>query len=162
MLAYIYFLFFMFTFPTKGDTLDFFSLSGLIFSLWCACVVLVSPWQSIHQRGSALQHPIYSELGWKKDEQTNVSKHVTPSFLFWRIHKKRREKNAKMLWMYDWTCHLQDCTFLTVLFTKGILNALNKRREICCIVYKVMFIQYFNITSDFRGRYLNRILYLYM
>lgn len=41
-------------------------------------------------------------------------------------------------------------------------NCIEERREICCIVYKVMFIQYFNITSDFRGRYLNRILYLHV
>lgn len=27
------------------------------------------------------------------------------------------EKDAKILWMYNW--HLQDCTFLTVMFTKG-------------------------------------------
>lgn len=44
--------------------------------------------------------------------------------------------------MYDSKCHLQDCTFLTVLFTKGIQIALKnkkKRERFCCIVHKVMF-----------------------
>lgn len=41
-------------------------------------------------------------------------------------------------------------------------NTIEESSEICCSVYKVMFIQYFNITSDFRGHYLNRILYLHV
>lgn len=65
--------------------------------------------------------PIYLSLyvGGEK-EQMNVSKqqHVIPLFSFLKNPKKK--KDAKMLWMYDWKCHLQDCTFLTVLFTKGI------------------------------------------
>lgn len=96
--------------------------------------------------------------GWKIAKWMLVSNNMlSRNFFFWRIPKKRC-KNVVNVW---WKCHLQDCTCLTVLFTKGI-HCIEERREICCIVYKVMFIQYFNITSDFRGRYLNRILYLHV
>lgn len=40
--------------------------------------------------------------------------------------------------------------------------ALKKQERFAVMYIKVMFIQYFNITSDFRGRYLNTILYLHV
>lgn len=120
--------FFMFTFPNKGDTLDLFSLSGLsiskvfFFLLWFA-LTIYSP--ESFMGSSALQYEVewvpftfHSMWGVKKSKWMLVNNNMLSHyFLFWRIQKK---KDAKMLWMYDWKCHLQDCTFLTVLFTKGI------------------------------------------
>lgn len=63
-------------------------------------------------------------------------------------------------------CKIESVTFRTAHFWQFCLpkesDYIEESSEICCSVYKVMFIQYFNITSDFRGRYLNRILYLHV
>jgi len=106
--------------------------------------------------------PIYLSLyvGGEK-EQMNVSKqqHVIPLFSFLKNPKKKKMQKCC-------ECMIESVTCRTAHFWQFCLpkeyNCIEDRREICCIVYKVMFIQYFNITSDFRGCYLNRILYLHV
>ncbi len=132
-------------------------------------LMLCLPWQCIHQRlsphgqvCSAISRGTKSQLPfaalWGEKKQMNVSKQqVIPSFLSWRIQKKMQKCCE---------CMIESVTCRTAHFWQFCLpkeyNCIEERREICCIVYKVMFIQYFNITSDFRGRYLNRILYLHV
>lgn len=65
--------FLMFTFPNKGDTLDFFSLSGLSFSLWCFlfwfCPDSVFTRESHGQVCSARSEshlPFTPSVGWKR------------------------------------------------------------------------------------------------
>lgn len=64
-------------------------------------------------------------------------------------------------------CMIESVTCRTAHFWKLCLpkeHSLNEVNKTCCILYIswVMFIQYFNISSDFRGCYLNRILYLHV
>lgn len=136
-----------------------FFLSGLSFSLvFFVCFGL--PWQCTHQSHGQVCSTIWSRveshllftLCWGEKEQMNVSKpQYYPIILFWKIQK--RCKNVANVWLKV-SLGGQFCL-------PKEYNCIEERREICCIVYKVMFIQYFNITSDFRGRYLNRILYLH-
>lgn len=92
---------------------------------------------------------------WK--EQTNVKQ--TRSHLF-----SSEESKTKMQKCCE--CKIESVTFRTAHFWQFCLpkeyNCIKESSEIRCSVYKVTFIQYFNITSDFRGHYLNRILYLHV
>lgn len=156
----------MFTFPNKGDTLDFFSLSGLSFFSFF-CFVLVRP-DSVFTRESHGQvssavwsgvSPIYLSpcVGVKNSKWMLVNNMLSRYFLFLK-NPKKMQKCCE--------CMIESVTCRTAHFWQFCLpkeyNYIEERRKICCIVYKVMFIQYFNITSDFRGRYLNRILYLHV
>lgn len=61
----------MFTFPNRGNTLDFFSPSGLISSQWCSVFLLLfwfALFQKVSQAGA-------TPLPFSEKEQTNVSKH---------------------------------------------------------------------------------------
>lgn len=123
---------FMFTFPNKGDTLDLFSLSVLsffmVFLVWFA-LTMYSPQSHKHVCFALWNRvsPIYLSfcVGVKKmaNECSQTTCYPIITFL------KNPKKDAKMLWMYDWKCHLQDCTFLTVLFTKGIQLNWRKKKE---------------------------------
>lgn len=105
ILAYIL----MFTFPNKGDTLDFLSLSGLSFLLSLVFFWFKLPWWCIHQRVSwagllchIKQSPISFSLqvqGGK--EQMNVSKQpqcYIPFCLFLKNPKKSC-KNVVNVWL---------------------------------------------------------------
>lgn len=79
-------------------------------------------------------------------------------------HFSSEESKTKMQKCCE--CKIESVTFRTAHFWQFCLpkesDYIEESSEICCSVYKVMFIQYFNITSDFRGCYLNRILYLHV
>lgn len=133
------------------------------FLLWFA-LTIYSP--ESFMGSSALQYEVewvpftfHSMWGVKKSKWMLVNNNMLSHyFLFWRIQKKKMQKCCE--------CMIESVTCRTAHFWQFCLpkeyNCIEDRREICCIVYKVMFIQYFNITSDFRGCYLNRILYLHV
>lgn len=149
MLAYIFFIFFFKCLHSQIRATHWisflcrvsFSVYGVLLLFWFFALTVCSP-ESLMGR-SAPRHqaervPLTFSLrawGWKR-AKANVSKatrHPIVSFLK-NSKKKKKKKDAKMLWMYDWKCHLQDCTFLTVLFTKGIqLHRRKKRDLLYCI-----------------------------
>lgn len=100
----------MFTFPNKGDTLDFFSLSGfsflmvfLFFSLFLFCPDNVFTRESHGQVSSAVWSwvsPIYLSpcVGVRNSKWMLVNNNMLSRyFLFWRIPK--RCKNVVNVWL---------------------------------------------------------------
>lgn len=89
----------MFTFPNKGDTLDFFSLSGLsffmVFLFWFA-LTMYSPethvsMSALHYETEWVPFTFHSVSGWRKWQMNVRKQHVIPLFLFWRIPKKMQK-----------------------------------------------------------------------
>jgi len=84
------------------------------------------------------------------------------SLLFCIIYLNESKKMQKYC-----ECTVESVTCGTAHFWKLCLPkeySLNEVEKICYVLYIswVMLIQYFNISSDFRGCYLNRILYLHV
>lgn len=170
----------MFTFPSKGDTLDFFSLCQVSsFSLRCPFVGFafpLYPWQCVHRRALLCATPTgASPINLSLPRAKNITKprmsannNVIPPFPFPKNPKENKQtskqkKDAKMLWMYDSKCHLQDCTFLTVLFTKGIQIALKKKKRDFAVLYIkwcLFSILTLQVTSE--GATSTRFLYLHV
>lgn len=105
--------FFMFTFPTEGDTLDLLTLAGFTFlrgvSLVGSPVDLLAPPCVEREREKK------KTSKWMFRNNGGASSH---QFSSEESSPKKRKIDAKMLWMYDWKCHLQDCTFPTVCLPK--------------------------------------------
>lgn len=143
----------MFTFPNRGNTLDFFSLPGLISFLWCSVFLLLF-WFAHFQKSLTGRSDSFTFL-WKQANECQQT----------RSHHFSSEK-SKTKMQKCCECRIESVTFRTAHFWQFCLpkeyNCIEESCEICCSVYKVMFLQYFNITSDFRGHYLNRILYLHV
>lgn len=106
---------------------------------------------------------LFQEVSWagvtplpfSEKEQTNVSKH-DPVISVLKNPKQRCKNVVNVRLKVSLSgLHISD----SFVYQR---NTIEESSEICCSVYKVMFIQYFNITSDFRGHYLNRILYLHV
>lgn len=106
---------------------------------------------------------LFQEVSWAgvtplpfpEKEQTNVSKH-DPVISVLKNPKQRCKNVVNVRLKVSLSgLHISD----SFVYQR---NTIEESSEICCSVYKVMFIQYFNITSDFRGHYLNRILYLHV
>lgn len=66
--------------------------------------------------------------GVKNSKWMSVNNNSIISYL--KNPKKKKKKDAKMLWMYDWTCHLQDDSFVYQRTT------VEDKWKICCIVKK--------------------------
>lgn len=140
-----------------------FSPSGLSFFTAVSFLVVCFDLPNIFTGQShACSESLFTlSVGWKRANwmlANNNNNKLSPLFLFLNNPKKKMQKCCE--------CMIESVTCRTAHFWQFCLpkeyNCIEERREICCIVYKVMFIQYFNITSDFRGRYLNRILYLHV
>lgn len=125
-----------------------FSVRSLfLFNVYLFCFVCPD---SVFTRGNHLMGRSalrYQGMGWgavspmylftacfrgEKSKWMLTNNTLIPSFLvfFSFPEESKKKKDAKMLWMYDWKCHLQDCTFLTVLFTKGIQLHWRKKRDL--------------------------------
>lgn len=103
-------------------------LRQLSLSLWCSSFFLF--WFALTkyppQRESHVPYTL--SIGGTRANECSITCDPIISF------PEESKKDAKMLWMYDWKCHLQDCTFMTVLLTKGIqLHWRNKRDLLYCI-----------------------------
>lgn len=136
-------------------------------SLWCFWFGL--PSQCIHQRVSqacllCIMKPSKSHLplilcrGEENGKWMFANNMLSHYFI--SEESQKRCKNVVNVWLKVSLAglHISD----SFVYQRNTIELKKKKRKICCIVYKVMFIQYFNITSDFRGRYLNRILYLHV
>lgn len=151
--SYQAYVFVMFTFPNRGNTLDFFSPSGLISSLWRSVFFIVIS-----------VCPLSESLTDKSDSFAFLWKRANECQQTRSHHFSSKESKTKMQKCCE--CKIESVTFRTAHFWQFCLpkeySYIDESSEIRCSVYKVMFIQYFSITSDFRGHYLNRILYLHV
>lgn len=125
-------------------------------SILLLSVVLVGPIQRVSWTGVTPTYlsslPVWG--GGRKKEQMNVRKHHPVV----SVPKNPKCKNVMNVWLKVSLAglHISD-SFVYQRKTVALKKAV---RFAVVYIYKVMFIQYFNITSDFRGRYLNMILYL--
>lgn len=109
ILAYIFF-FFMFTFPNKGDTLDFFSVRSLSLSLWCVlfwfCPDSVFTRESLMARAGLpcvewVPFTFHSQCGVTKSKWMLVNNDMLSHHFFSEESKKKKKrcKNVVNVWL---------------------------------------------------------------